>query len=333
MSAEMNRRVVLRRRPMGWVTSDDFELQESGMPQPVAGEVLLRANTLSLDPYMRGRMNDGPSYAPPVALGDVMAGEVVGQVIESRAVSFSPGDWVAAHTGWQTFGVARASEIRPVDLGLAEPAVHLSALGMPGVAAWVGLTRIAPVKAGDTVYVSAATGAVGSVVVQLAKARGCRVIGSAGGFDKCRYAMSELGADVCLDYQSESFWPQLKASAPDGVDVLFENVGGPIMDIVFRKLNRHARVALCGLVSQYNGAPHPSTAFGPLLVQRVNVRGFIVHDHLADCSPAIEELSHLFRAGRLKQRETVFHGLEAAPQAFIDMLAGKKIGKTVVQLG
>lgn len=328
-----NTQVLLASRPSGWVRESDFEIVEGGMPEPRAGEVLIENYWLSLDPYMRGRMSAAKSYAPPAEIGDVMVGGTVGQVIASQTPRFSKGDYVVGMTGWQTFATAPADEINKVDPEIVPLSTYLGVCGMPGATAWIGLLEHCGPKAGETVLVSAATGAVGSVVGQLAKLQGCRAIGIAGGAKKCSYAVEELGLDACVDYKAGTLLDDLHDACPAGVDCYFENVGGEVMDTVFQVLNPFSRVALCGLVSQYNVTePYGITMMRSLLVNRVNLRGFIVVDRPDLYRRAISALTRWVAAGKIRYNETVAEGLADAPRAFIGMLKGENLGKQLVKL-
>jgi hypothetical protein len=332
-----NTQVLLAARPTGWVTEECFRVVEIDAPTPNDGEVLVENRWLSLDPYMRGRMSDAKSYAAKVELGAPMVGSTVGVVLESRAPAGSglaPGDWVVGAFGWQSLGVAKPGALRKVDVTRVPPQAYLGVVGMPGVTAFVGLYDLAEPKEGETVIVSAASGAVGGVVGQLAKLRGCRAVGIAGGREKCDYAVRELGFDACVDHRAPDFEAQLAAATPSGIDVDFENVGGPVMDAIFRRLNPFARVSLCGLVSQYNATtPYGVTNFHQLLVNRVQLQGFIVSDHLDRWPEALATLGRLVVEGKLKWRESIAEGLAAAPRAFVGMLRGENLGKQLVRIG
>lgn len=329
---QMNRQVLLVSRPEGWVKEENFRIVDAPMPEPGEGEVLVRNRWLSLDPYMRGRMNEGRSYAKPQELNEVMIGGTAGEVLKSRHPEFAPGDAVVGYLGWQKYGVASAGALRKVDVRWAPLSAYLGVLGMPGITAWYGLRMICAPKAGETVVVTAAAGAVGSVVGQLAKIAGCRALGVAGGAQKCAYVVDDLGLDACLDYRSGNFAQELKAAAPQGIDCLFENVGGEIFDTLLTRMNAFSRIALCGLISQYNSAPYPMKNIGSVLVNRIKMQGFIVSEHLDLWPQAIKELAEHYLAGRLKYRETVAQGLDAAPGAFIGLLKGANLGKQLVQL-
>ena len=328
-----NIQICLARRPSGWVRESDFNVVRTGMPNPGEGQILLKSLFLSLDPYMRLRMDDAKSYAPPVEIGAVMVGGTVSEVIASRHPGYRPGDIVTGMTGWQLFALSDGKLLRPVDPALAPLSAALGVVGMPGVTAWVGLLDIGMPKAGETVVVSAASGAVGSVAGQIAKIKGCRIVGIAGGAAKCEYVTRELGFDACIDYRGGDLHGQLAAACPNGVDVYFDNVGGEILDTLLRLLNPFARIALCGLISQYNEVENTGLKnLRSLLVNRVRLQGFIVSDHLNRFPPALAELGQWYKAGRLKYRESVAHGIENAPRAFIGMLRGENFGKQVVKL-
>jgi NADPH-dependent curcumin reductase CurA len=338
-----NQRIVLASRPTGEPSSANFRLETVELPALQDQQVLVRHHYLSLDPYMRGRMNDGKSYAQPQPLDAVMIGGTVGEVVESRHPGFAAGDKVVGMGGWQQFAVVDAAQpgaLRKVDTAHIPLSAYLGAVGMPGVTAWVGLTQIIEPKAGETVVVSAASGAVGSAVGQLAKARGCRVVGIAGGPDKCAYTVDELGFDACLDYkalaQQDSSGKELslalKAAAPQGVDGYFENVGGAILDVVMSRMNAFGRIAFCGMISGYNGEPIPMANPALILVSRLKLQGFIVSEHMALWPQALKELGTMVATGQLKYRETVAHGLASAPEAFLGLLQGRNFGKQLVKL-
>ncbi len=329
----VNRQILFASRPKGWVTEDNFRLVESPLPAPAEGQVLVRNHWLSLDPYMRGRMDDAKSYAKGAELGEVMFGGTVGEVIESKSPKFKPGDWVVGALGWQEFGAGDAAALSRIDTAAAPASYYLGILGMPGVTAWMGLLDIAQPKEGETVIVSAASGAVGSVVGQLAKIRGCRAVGIAGGEAKCAYVTGELGFDACVDHRAPRLYARLKDAAPDGVDVCFENVGGEVFDAVLRLMNPFSRISVCGLVSQYNATePYAMKNLRSVLVNRIRMQGFIVSDRMELWPRAIGELAGWLKAGRLKYRESVAQGLESAPGAFIGMLKGQNFGKQLVKL-
>jgi len=334
-----NQQVLLVSRPVGEATADNFRLVETPVPALQDGQVLVRHHYLSLDPYMRMRMNDAKSYAAPQALGEVMIGGTVGEVIESRSPKFCAGDKVVGRGGWQQYAVvdgAVPGVLREVDDSVIPLSAYLGAVGMPGVTAWVGLVHLIEPKAGETIVVDAASGAVGSAVGQLAKARGCRVVGLAGGADKCAYVRDELGFDECIDYKPlrdfASLAAALDAAAPNGVDGLFENVGGLILNVVLTRMNAFGRIALCGMISGYDGQPMALENPRLLLTQRLKLQGFIVSEHMALWPEALKELGSRVAAGQLKYRETVAQGLAAAPEAFLGLLKGRNFGKQLVKL-
>lgn len=328
----INRQILLVSRPQGEATLDNFHLAAPELPQLGDGQVLVRNIYLSLDPYMRGRMSDAKSYAPPQPLDTVMIGATVGEVIESRHPDWQVGDKVAAMFGWQEYGISDGVGLRRVDDARVPLSVYLGAAGMPGVTAWYGLNKIIAPKAGETVAVSAASGAVGSVVGQLARRAGCRVVGIAGGPQKCAYVVDTLGFDACVDYKAGNLDADLKAAAPNGIDGYFENVGGPVFDAVMRRLNAHSRIALCGMIAGYNGEPVPMKAPSLLLTNRVKLEGFIVSEHLEYWPTALAELTDAIANGELRYRETLSQGIESAPAAFLGLLRGENFGKQVVRL-
>lgn len=330
---EKNIKVLMARRPSGWVRETDFQIVEEPLPEIGDGQFLVRNRYLSLDPYMRSRMNDAKSYARSVAPGEVMVGETVGKVVASRHPGFPVGCAVLTKFGWQLYGIDDGTLSTPVeDLGLPLPA-QLGIVGMPGVTAYVGLFDVAQPKSGETVVVSAAAGAVGSVVGQLARLHGCRAIGIAGGPEKCRYVVDELGFDACVDYKAGNVAQALARAAPDGIDVCFENVGGEIFDTVLAQLNPFSRIALCGMVSQYNAAELYGTKnLRSLLTNRVRLQGFIIFDHQDRWPVARAALAQAVREGRIRYRETVAQGIRSAPAAFIGMLKGQNLGKQLVKL-
>lgn len=331
--ADKNQRIVLASRPQGWVTEDNFRLEETPVPEPKAGEVLVRNHYLSLDPYMRGRMNAGKSYSAPVEIGDVMVGGTVGEVVASNDPAFKPGDKVVGRLGWQLYSVATAPTLTKVDASQVPLSAYLGPVGMPGVTAWIGTYEICQPKAGETLVVNAASGAVGSMVGQLAKMKGARVVGIAGGATKVKHVLDDLGFDACVDYRSPTFREDFKAATPNGVDCLFENVGGEVMETVVARFNPFARMALCGLVSQYNETqPQGLKTLFSILANRVTMRGFIVSDHLDKWPQALAELGAGVASGKIKYRETVAEGLPNAPKAFIGMLKGQNLGKQLVKL-
>jgi len=328
-----NRQVVLVSRPQGRAEESNFALEEAEVPALRDGQVAARVRWLSLDPYMRGRMDDRKSYAAPQPLGQVMVGGTVAEVIESRSPDFAVGDVVVGMGGWQEVHVAEASALRKIDTSAVPASAYLGCVGMPGVTAFHGITRIGKPRPGETVVVSAAAGAVGSVAGQLAKILGCRAVGIAGGRAKCEHVVGELGFDACLDYRAPSFREDLAAATPDGVDVVFENVGGKVLDASLARANAFGRVALCGLIAGYAGEDIALRHVRSILTQRLLVQGFIVSDHLETWPEALKELGRHVAAGRIRYRETIAQGLENAPRAFIGMLEGQNLGKQLVKLG
>ena len=325
------RQFVLASRPEGEVKPENFRLETVPVPSMKDGEVLVRNHYLSLDPYMRGRMEDVRSYAPPQPLGEVMIGGTAGEVIESRSPALRAGDKVIGMLGWSEMGVCDARAVRKVDTTSIPLSAYLGPAGMPGVTAWYGLTQIMTPKEGETIAVSAASGAVGSVVGQLAKLRGCRAVGIAGGPEKCAYVVRELGFDACVDYKAGNLKSDLKAAAPKGIDALFENVGGEIFDACLARMNPFGRIALCGMIAGYQ-RPMPLQNSILFLTMRLSLRGFIVTEHLELWPHALRELVPLVQTGKIKYRETIAEGLPAAPEAFIGLLHGKNFGKQLVKL-
>ncbi len=336
---EKNRRIVLASRPVGAPTPDNFRLDEVAIPVPAAGEVLLRTIYLSLDPYMRGRMSDAPSYAPPVAIDAVMVGGTVCQVAESRNADFEAGEWVLSYSGWQLYAISDGSQLTRLGKNPARPSCALGIMGMPGFTAYMGLLDIGQPKAGDTLVVAAATGPVGATVGQLGKLKGCRVIGVAGGVEKCAYAQETLGFDACLNHKDGDFTDQLRQACAEGIDIYYENVGGKVFDAVLPLLNVGARIPVCGLVSRYNATKLPdgpdrlSLLMGTILVKRIKVQGFIIFDdygHRYD--EFAQEMAKLLHAGKIHYREQLVDGLESAPEAFIGLLQGENFGKLVIKV-
>ena len=330
-AGRINRRVVLARRPAAAVTEDDFRLEEAPLGTPADGEVLVQNEWLSLDPYMRGRMSDAKSYATPVAIGEVMVGQTVGEVIASRDPRLATGEKVLTNLGWQAFGVCKAADVVRIDARDVPASYYLGILGMPGITGWIGLTEIGRPRPGDTLVVSAASGAVGSVVGQLARIAGCRVVGVAGGAAKCAYVVDELGFDACVDHRAEAFDARLRTACPDGIDVDFENVGGKVLDAVLALANRHARVVLCGVVAEYGGA-YPHASIRSILVNRIRMEGMIVFDWKDRYAEATARLRAFVVDGRLKYRESVVEGLENAPKGLIGLLRGENFGKQLVRI-
>jgi NADPH-dependent curcumin reductase len=335
----LNRQILLVSRPHGEPSAENFKLVETPVAPLADGQVLVRHHFLSLDPYMRGRMNDAKSYAAPQPLGEVMIGGTVGEVVESRNAHFKAGDKVVGMGGWQEYAVVGADQrgaLQKVDTTHVPLSAYLGAVGMPGVTGWYGLVKIIAPKAGETVVVSSAAGAVGGVVGQLAKARGCRVVGIAGGPDKCRSVVEELGFDECIDYRKypdlKSMSGALKAACPDGIDGYFENVGGMLLDAVMLRANAFARIAMCGMIAGYNGEPIPMTLPQLILTNRMRIEGFIVSEHMEVWPEALKELGTLVATGKLKYRESIAQGIANAPEAFFGLLKGKNQGKQLVKL-
>jgi NADPH-dependent curcumin reductase len=337
---ETARRIVLASRPVGEPKPSDFRLEAAPVPQPGPGQVLLRTKWLSLDPYMRGRMSDGPSYAKPVGVGEVMEGGTVSEVAASNNDKYAKGDIVLSRAGWQTHMLSDGSGLRKLDPKLAPVSTALGVLGMPGMTAYTGLLEIGQPKAGETVVVSAASGAVGSVVGQIAKIKGARAVGIAGGPDKCKYVKDELGFDECIDHRASDLAEKLKAACPKGIDVYFENVGGPVFDAVLPLLNTFARIPVCGLIAQYNATELPA---GPnrlplpllmrnVLTKRLLIRGFIVTDFAAKHADFLRDVSQWIKDGRIKYREDIVDGIENAPETFMGLLKGKNFGKQLIRV-
>jgi NADPH-dependent curcumin reductase len=333
----MNQRIVLASRPSGEPTAANFRLEEVALAPLADGEVRVRNHFLSLDPYMRGRMNDSKSYAQPQPLDETMIGGTVGEVVESKNAKYAVGDHVVGMGGWQLFSTATGKgDINKVDTKYIPLSAYLGSVGMPGMTAWYGLMKICEPKAGETVCVDSASGAVGSVVGQLAKLKGFRVVGIAGGAEKCAYVKNELGFDECIDYKAntdpKSLNAALKAAAPNGIDCHFENVGGMILDCVMQRMNAFGRIAMCGMISGYNGAPIPMAAPQLILMSRLKIQGFIVSEHLNLWPEGLAELGGYVASGKIKFRESIANGLASAPQAFFDLLQGKNFGKQLVKL-
>ena len=333
-----NRRIVMASRPEGAPGPEHFRLETVPAPEPAGGEVLLRTLFLSLDPYMRGRMSAARSYAKPVEPGETMVGQSVCEVVESRHPTYEAGDVVLANTGWQEFGVSDGTDLRKLDAARAPLTTALGVLGMPGLTAWAGLANIGQPKPGETLVVAAATGPVGSLVGQLARERGCRVVGVAGGPEKVAYLRDALGFDAAVDHRAPDMKSALEAACPDGVDIYFENVGGAVWDAVFPLLNPFARVPVCGLIANYNLAAPPS---GPdrtaammrdVLTKRLRIQGFIVTDYASQGGEFMREVGALLAAGKVRFKEDVVNGLENAPEAFIGLLNGRNFGKLVIKV-
>lgn len=326
------RRVVLASRPEGKMRAEHLRLEETVLPSLDDGEVAVRNHYLSIDPYMRSRMDDVRSYAPPQELDAVMIGATAGEVMESRHPDFRAGDKVVGMLGWSEMGVAPGESLRKVDDSRVPLSVYLGAAGMPGITAWYGINRLLKPAAEETVLISAATGAVGSIAAQLARQRGCSVVGIAGGPVKCAYAVDVLGLDACVDHRLPYLNESVAQAAPQGIDAVFENVGGACLDAALACVNPHARIALCGLIAGYDGEPLVITQVRNLLAMRVNLQGFLITEHLDIWPQAIAELTDLIASGKLVYRESVAQGLEAAPQALMSLLQGQNLGKQLVKL-
>ncbi len=335
---EVNRRFVLASRPVGKPTAENFRLETVAVPEPGEGEALLQTVYLSLDPYMRGRMSEGPSYADNVDIGEVMVGGTISRVVKSRNAALEEGSLVSAYGGWQEYAISDGTGVMPLDPRIQPPSYGLGVLGMPGLTAYVGLLDIGQPQPGETVVLAASTGAVGSVVGQIAKIKGCRVVGIAGAREKCEYAVEELGYDACVSHYDENMAEQLAAHCPDGIDVYFENVGGSSWEAVMPLLNDFARVPVCGLIAHYNQTGLPP---GPdrmvllqrmLLVRRIKMQGFIVSDHRDRIPDFVEDVSRWLAEGKIRYREDVVDGLENAPEAFLGLFSGANFGKLVVKV-
>jgi NADPH-dependent curcumin reductase len=326
-----NKRVLLASRPTGWVSESNFRIEKAPVPQPAEGEVLVKNLWLSLDPYMRGRMSDAKSYVKGVDIGEVMVGQTIGEVLHSRNEKFKPGDKVLTQLGWQLYGVAR--EVTKVDDRRAPLTYYLGILGMPGMTAYFGLKEIGQPKPGETVVVSAASGAVGSVVGQLARIWDCRAVGIAGGAAKCEYVKRELGFDACIDYKASNLSRELQQACPKGVDVYFDNVGGETLDTLLPQMNLFSRIVLCGTISDYNATePYRIRNIRAVLVSRIKLQGMIVFDWKERYGEALRALAGYFSDGKLKYRESVVEGLENAPKGLIALLRGENFGKQLVKL-
>ena len=335
MCAETNRQIRLASRPQGWVSSENFELAETPVPEPEDGELLVRNLYLSVDPYMRSRMDDRKSYVPPFELGGVLEGGVVGRVVASRNEAFAEGDHVCGMLGWENYSISDGAGLHTVDPDAAPLSYHLGILGMPGMTAWVGLMKIGAVKPDETVFVSAASGAVGSIVGQLAKIHGCRVTGCAGSDEKVALCLDEFGYDAMFNYrESDSAAKSIAKICPDGIDVDFENVGGEIFEGALWNMRNFGRIALCGMISSYNDERMEPGPRGMALIigRRLTVRGFIVTDDRDACQEYVRKAGVWLQEGRLRYRETIAEGIESAPQAFVDMLKGGNVGKQIVRL-
>ncbi|WP_370197345.1 NADP-dependent oxidoreductase [Aurantimonas sp.] len=338
-STEVNRRYVLAERPKGEPNDDTLRLETVERPEAGAGQMLLRNEYLSLDPYMRGRMSDAPSYAAPVEIGEVMVGGTVAQVVTSNVDGFAEGDWVVAFGGWQDYALSDGKGVINMGKNPENPSWALGVLGMPGLTAWAGLTQIGAPKPGETLVVAGASGPVGATVGQIGKILGCRVVGIAGGAEKCAHVVETLGFDACVDYKADGFADALKQAAPDGIDIYFENVGGAVFDAVLPLLNPSARIPVCGLISQYNATSLPdgpdrmNYLMGQILRKRMTMRGFIVFDDFGHLYPQFaEQMGAWVKDGKIRYREEMISGLEQAPGAFIGLLKGEAFGKRVIHL-
>ncbi|HIE0649687.1 TPA: NADP-dependent oxidoreductase [Serratia marcescens] len=337
--SQQNRRFLLASRPHGEPTAANFRLDTVPVPQPGAGQLLLRTVYLSLDPYMRGRMSDAPSYAPPVEIGQVMVGGTVSRVEASHHPDFSVGDWVLGYDGWQDYALSDGNGLRNLGPHLSHPSRLLGVLGMPGFTAYMGLLDIGQPQAGETLVVAAASGAVGSVVGRIGKLKGCRVVGVAGGAEKCRYVVEELGFDACIDHRAPDFADQLAAACPQGIDIYYENVGGAVFDAVLPLLNAKARIPVCGIIAHYNATGLPAgpdrlpLLEGLILRKRIRMQGFIIFDDYGSrFDEFLQQMSSWVEQGKIKFREDIVDGLEQAPQAFIGLLQGKNFGKLVIRV-
>lgn len=332
-SRVMNTRVLLKRRPSGEPSAGDFEIVHQEIPRPAQGELLLQTRFLSIDPYMRGRMSAAKSYAAPVEIGSVMVGATVSEVVESRNDAFQTGELVADMHGWQTHAISDGRGLRKLDPALGPPSYALGILGMPGMTAYFALTEIGKPKPGETVVVSAAAGAVGSVAGQIAKILGCRTVGVAGSAEKCRYLTEELGFDACINRRTEKLDDALSAACPEGIDVYFDNTAGPVLEAVLRHLRLHARIPLVGLIDQYNATEVPKGPnLAPLLVNRALIRGFLVSDYEARAGEFLAQMAAWIREGKLRYREDVVEGIENAPAALLRVLRGENFGKQLVRI-
>jgi NADPH-dependent curcumin reductase CurA len=332
-----NRRIVLASRPVGEPTEENFRLDSGEAPSPGDGQVLLKTLYLSLDPYMRGRMSDAKSYVAPFEIGEPLSGGTVCEVVESKAAEFQPGDVVLGFSGWQEYSIVPAKGLRKIDTSVAPASTALGILGMPGMTAYMGLLKLGTPKAGETVVVAAASGAVGAAVGQIAKIKGCRAVGIAGGRDKCDYVVKELGFDACVDRRSETLAEHLKAACPDGIDVYFESVGGKVFEAVLPLMKDFGRVPVCGLIAQYNmtelpeGPDQTPKVMRAILAKRLKFQGFIVSDFNAEAGEFQSDMAAWVREGKMRYREDIVEGIENAPAAMIGLLKGKNFGKLLVK--
>jgi len=333
-----NQRFTLAKRPAGMPDHSHFKLETVPVPDLAEGQILLKTIYLSLDPYMRGRMNDAPSYAAPVEIGQVMEGGTVSQVVDSRHPDWQTGELVVSRTGWQSYAISDGQGLRRLDPDIAPISTALGILGMPGFTAYAGLLEIGQPKEGETVVVSAASGAVGQVVGQIAKLKGCRVVGIAGAADKCAHAVDELGFDACVNYKDSDFADQLKAACPNGVDIYFENVGGKVLQTIIDLMNDFSRMPVCGLIAHYNDTELPA---GPdqlprlmqaVLTRRIMIRGFIQFDFAPLFPQFLQDMSDWIRSGKIKYREDIVDGLENTVDAFQGLLTGRNRGKLLIRV-
>jgi NADPH-dependent curcumin reductase CurA len=330
---ESNTQVIFKSRPEGFPSEDNFEIVQSDVPQTGEGQVLRKTIYLSVDPFMRGRMSTARSYAEPAKLGEPMVGSTISEVIESKNPRYRSGDYVLGFDGWQAYAVSDGKGLRKLDPAAAPITTAVGVLGMPGLTAYVGLLDIGRPKEGETVVVSAAAGAVGSIAGQIAKIKGCRVVGTAGSDEKCAYVLNDLGFDACINYKTEDLKEALKAACPNGIDVYFDNVGGPVLEAVLKRINVHARIPLIGLISQYCDAkPRAGPNLGSVLANRALIQGMIIIDHTDRMPDFLRDMSQWLRDGKVRYREDIVQGLENAPRAFIGLLEGENIGKRVVQV-
>ena len=330
---ESNTQVIFKSRPESFPSEDNFEIVQSSVPPVGDGQVLRKTIYLSVDPYMRGRMSTARSYAEPAKLGEPMVGSTISEVIESKNPRYRAGDYILGLDGWQAYAVSDGKGLRKLDPAAAPITTAVGVLGMPGLTAYVGLLDIGRPKEGETVVVSAAAGAVGSIAGQIAKIKGCRVVGTSGSDEKCAYVVNDLGFDACINYKTEDLKEALKAACPNGIDVYFDNVGGPVLEAVLKRINVHARIPLIGLISQYCDAkPRPGPNLGSVLSNRALIQGMIIFDHTDRMPDFLREMSQWLREGKVRYREDIIQGLENAPRAFIGLLQGENIGKRVVQV-
>ncbi len=334
-SAEQNTRILLSSRPQGWVTQENFDTVQTSVPEAEEGQMLVRNLWLSLDPYMRGRMNDAESYVPPFQVGEALQGQAVAEVVASKHEKFSEGDLVTGMFGWEEYSLSGGEGVRKVERSGVPLSYYLSILGVTGLTAYLGLFDVGGLREGETLFVSAAAGAVGSAAGQMAKLKGCRVVGTAGSDEKVDYLTNELGFDAAFNYKTSKLSQALKETCPDGIDLNFENVGGDILEAVLPRMNNFGRITVCGMIAHYNDeTPRPGPRTLPLVIsKRLKLQGFIVSDHLDRMKPFVQEMSGWIAEGKVKQRETVAEGIESAPGAFIKMLEGDKVGKQLVKVG